>query len=100
MDGASDNILAESDDNTTDVVAVDTTIDNDETADAFKESKVIVRPDGTCEFYIDQARVLASTVFKVRTTAVLGGIVNLEKTSNDTTAKLRLDRLRVAGART
>ena len=70
-----------------------------ETAGSYKDFKIIVRPDGTAEFYVDGVRVLSSTSFAVRSTAVLGGIVNLEKTSNDTTAKVRVDRIRVAGAK-
>lgn len=99
MDGNAADILAQSDNNTIDVPAADTTIDNVTTAGAYKDFKVIGRPDGTCEFWIDRVRVLSSTAFAVRTTAVLAGIINIEKTSNDTLAKVRVERFRVAGAR-
>ena len=98
MDGASANILAQSDNNTTDVAPVDTTIDNVTTAGAYKSFKVIVRPSGTCEFWIDGVRRLAATAFAVRTTARLGAIINAEKTSDDTTAVVRILKMRAAGA--
>lgn len=95
LDGASDNILAQSDDATTDVAPVDTTIDNDSTTDTFKHFKLIVRPGGTVEFWIDGARVLASTVFAVLSTANLAAFINMEKTSDDTTARLVVKNLRI-----
>ena len=97
MDGNSANILAESDDGTTDVAAVDTTLDNVTTAGAFKDFLIVVRKDGTAELYIDGARVLAATAFGVSATGTFAGFVNLEKTSDDLTAKVRIDRLRIAG---
>ncbi len=100
MDGNAAAILAESDDNTTDVSPVDTTIVNVVAAGSFKDFKIIIRTDGSAEFYIDGVRVLSSTTFAVRSTAVLGAIVNAEKTADATTAKIRIVKLRVAGART
>jgi hypothetical protein len=97
MDGASDNILAQSDNNTTDVAPVDTTIDNDSATDVPKHLKIIVRPSGVVEFWIAGARVLATTAFAVLSTAVLAPFVNMEKTSNDTTATVTVRNLRVAG---
>jgi len=97
MDGNSDNILAQSDDNTTDVAAVDTTIDNDSTTGVAKKFKIVGRPDGTVEFWIAGARVLCSTSFALLNTAMVGAFVNVEKTSNDTTAEIILRNLRVAG---
>lgn len=47
MDGHVANILARSDDITNDVGPVDTTMDNDTTARAFKDFKIIVQPDGS-----------------------------------------------------
>lgn len=99
MDGASANILAQSDDVATDVVPVDTTIDNVVTAGSFKDFKIIVRPTGAVEFWIDGVRVLSSTTFAVAASATLGGFVNIEKTSNDTLAAMKIDDLRIAGAR-
>jgi hypothetical protein len=99
MDGNSDNILAQSDDNTTDVANTDTTIDNDSTTDVSKKFKIVVRPTGSVEFWIAGARVLSSTTFALLSTAVVGAFVNVEKTSDDTTAVLIFKNLRIgAGA--
>ena len=98
LDGNVANILAESDDGSTDVAPVDTTIDNVTTAGSYKTFQINVLTDGVCEIYIDGVRMLAGTVFKVATTAVLAATVNLEKTSNDTTAKVRIVELEAAGA--
>lgn len=97
MNGASDNILAESDDNTTDVTAVDTTIDNDSTTDVMKRFVIIVRTDGSATLWIDGSQVLSSTTFAVGTTAALAGFVNVEKTSNDTVAEVQIGDFLVAG---
>jgi hypothetical protein len=99
LDGNADKIYAQSDDNTTDVSATDTTVENDETAGAFQDFKLIIRTDGSAEFYIDGARVLSSTTFAVRSTVNLAAFLNLEKTSNDTTAVVVIDRIRIAGSR-
>lgn len=85
MDGASDNILLQSDDNTTDVAPADTTIDNDSTTDVPKHFKLIVRPTGVCECWIDGVRVLSSTAFAMLSTANVAFFANAEKTSDDTT---------------
>lgn len=98
MDGASANILAHSDDATTDVAAVDTTIDNVTTSAAWKKFKVIARIDGAIEFWIDNARVLSGTTFAIDPAiATYRGLVNMEKTSNDTLGTLMLRNLRIAG---
>lgn len=98
LDGNSDNILVQSDDNTTDVAAVDTTIDNDSATDVSKKFKIIVRPTGVVEFWIAGARVLSTTVFALLSTADVGAFVNLEKTNDDTSAEVIIKNLRVAGA--
>lgn len=97
MDGNSDNILAQSDNDVTDVAPVDTTIDNDSTTDVPKRFKIVVRPTGVVEFWINEARVLASTAFAVGAAALLAPFVNMEKSSDDTTAQILLKKLRVAG---
>jgi len=99
LDGASDNINCQSDNNVTDVAPVDSTIDNDSATDVPKRFKIIVRPDGSVEFWIDNARVLPTTAFAVSSAAVLAPFVNLEKTSDDTTALAVVARLRVAGSK-
>lgn len=83
FDGNDEDIDLQSDDNTTDVAAVDTTINN--VSGTYKHLKGIVRPDGTCEAWIDGARVLATTSFAMLSTALVAFFVNLEKTSDDTT---------------
>lgn len=97
IDGASDNILAQSDDDTTDVAAVDTTIDNDDATDIAKKFKIIIRPSGAVEFWIDGARVLSSTTFAVLSTADLAAWINLEKTAATDVPSLIFRNLRVAG---
>jgi len=97
LDGAADDVLAQSDDNTTDVAAVDTTVDNDSTTDVSKHYKIIVRPTGTVEFWIANARVLSTTTFAMLSTALAGAFINMEKTSDDTTASIIFRNLRVAG---
>jgi hypothetical protein len=97
LDGSSANILAQSDDDTTDVAPVDTTIDN--ALDTAKEFVILVRPTGAVEFWIDGARVLSTTTFAVGATAALCAFINLEKTSDDTTAVMVVDRIRVTGGR-
>ncbi len=99
MDGNSDNILAQSDDATTDVAAVDTTIDNDSTTDVAKKFKIIVRPTGAVEFWINGARVLSSTTFAVLSTANLAAFINLEKTSDDTVAEVVVTNLRIGAGK-
>lgn len=95
MDGSSANILCQSEDAGTPVTPVDSTLDNSLTVD--KELKIVVRADGSCEFYIDNSRVNSSTSFSMATTAVCAGIILLEKTSNDTTGKVLISEFEVDG---
>jgi len=97
INGGSDNILAQSDDDTTDVAVVDTGIDNDDATDIAKKFKIIVRPDGEVEFWIAGARVLSTTAFAVLSTADLAGWINLEKTAATDAPSLIFRNLRVAG---
>ncbi len=101
MDGSSANILVQSDDNTTDVANVDSTIDNVATdaAASFKDFFIICRPSGSVEFWIDQAQVLSSTTFAIGTSAVVQGFINAEKTSNDTLLEMNIARWRIAGGK-
>lgn len=98
MDGATATILCQSDNGTTDVAPTTSGLSNVTTALAYKNCIVIVRPTGAVEFWIDKVRVASATTFAVATTALLGGIVNIEKTSDDTTAVLKFKRLRICGA--
>lgn len=95
LDGLVANILAQSDDHTTDVASVDTTIDNSLTVP--KKFKIIVRPAGTVEYWIDGARVLATTAFAVLSTATLGAFINMEKVTDAGVASLIFWNLRVCG---
>ena len=99
MAGNAADILAQSDNGTTDVAPIDTTVDNVTTAvTGEKEFHVIVRPSGAVEFWIDRVRVLSSTTFAVATTALLGGIVNMVKTVGTVVPAMRIRKLRVCGA--
>jgi len=100
MDGNSANILVQSDDATTDVAAVDSTSDNVATdaAASFKDFFLLVRKNGNVTFWIDGTQILSSTTFALLSTAVVYGIINMEKTSDDTVAELNLASCRFAGA--
>lgn len=98
MNGASANILAESDDGTTDVAAADTTIDNVVTAGSRKRFNIIARPDLSCELWIDEVQVLTSTSFLLAS-GLFAAFFNMEKTSNDTTAEGVISYARAAGGR-
>jgi hypothetical protein len=95
LDGLVANILAQSDDNTTPVTPLDTTIDN--SLSVAKKFKIIVRPDGTVEFWIDAVRVLSTTAFAVLSTAMLAAFINMEKVTDAGAAELIFRNLRVAG---
>ncbi len=97
LDGLVNNILAQSDDNTTDVAPVDTLVDNDSSTDVPKKYKIIVRPDGTVEFWIAGVRVLSATTFAVLSTANLAAFINMEKVTDAGVAELIFRNLRVAG---
>ncbi len=99
LDGDAADILAESDNNTTDTGAIDTTSDNVTTdLTGYKKFKVIARTDGTVEFYIDGARVLSTTDFAVLATDDYVGFVNLEKSGGAVAAEVRIKRFRFAAA--
>ncbi len=84
MAGNSADILVQSDDGTTDVAPVNSTIDNVTTGGAFKLFEIVVRASGACTLWIDGTQVLSSTTFALLTTAVLSAVLNMEKPSNDT----------------
>lgn len=103
MDGNSQNINLQSDNNVTDVANTDTTIDNSTTAGDFYKYKIIARTTGVCEAWIDvgagYVRALSTTAFAVGSTAVLVPFINVEKTADDTLAVLRLRKFRAASGR-
>ena len=97
LDGNDENIDCQSDNDSTDVAPVDSTIDN--VADTYKLLKIIVRPTGAVEFWIDGVRVLSSTTFAVLSTAVLAPFINVEKTATDTVYSVYVQYFRVAGGK-
>lgn len=98
MDGNAAAINFRTDDQTTDTGDLDTTIVNVVTAAATKDFKIIVRPAGTVQGWINGARVLSTTSFAMLSTVKqLCGFVNVSKPSDNTTAALRLTRMRIAG---
>jgi hypothetical protein len=96
----SDNINFQSDNATTDVSAVDTTVDNDTGGGAFKKFKVIGRPGGTVEAWINGVRQLPTTVFALLSTANVAGFLNMEKTADAAVGTIIVRNLRVAGGMT
>lgn len=90
------SVFAASDDNTTVIAPADTLIDNSLTVN--KRHKVIVRPGGAVEFWINGARVLEDTVFSVGAAGLLAAIINTEKDAVVGVPEQRIRRLRVAGA--
>ena len=99
-DGNDASIFCQSDDNTTDVANTDTALDFDTATPTYRYLKIVVRPSGSVEFWVDGARVLSTTTFAVRNTVNLAPFVNMEKTSDDTTAKLLVKRIRACGGKT
>lgn len=98
IDAGSVNILAESDDGTTEVAATDTTIDYAEGATLSErvEFWIDMRDPADCQIYINGALVLGSTVFNVNAaTGPLKLLAHIEKTSAADTYELALDWLRV-----
>lgn len=109
MNGNSDNIYGWCENNNTESSEVDTTIDNDSTTDTYKDFLVIVRSSGSCELWIDSGsgfvRVLDGTTGTLTTLSVASGVslapfLNMEKTSDDTTAVWLLREMEFTGART
>ncbi len=91
-DGTSLTILAESDDGTTEVAAVTTTVDAVD--DTFVELWIDARNPADIQIYIDGVNVLPATVFKLNAaTGPMFPIVHLEKTSDAGTADVRVKRI-------
>lgn len=90
LDGSALSILAESDDGTTEVAATDTT--KDAVDDTYFEVWIDCRDIDDIQLYIDGVNVLPASVFKLdAATGPLLPIVHVEKTSNDTTADVRVE---------
>ena len=94
LDGNSLNIMAHSDDGTTDVAPVDTTKDAVDNTYAFFQ--IDCRDKADIQLYINGINVLPGTTF---TLAAFSGnllaIVHIEKTSNDVLADVRIRKLHV-----
>jgi len=93
LDGSALSILAESDDGTTEVNATDTTVDAVD--DTFFEVWIDCRDLADIQLYIDGVNVLPDSTFKLdAATGPIFPIVHMEKTSDDTTADLRVQFIR------
>lgn len=94
LDGSALSINAESDDGTTEVAATDTTVDAVD--DTYFEVWIDCRDLTDIQLYIDGVNVLPASTFKLNAaTGPLLAIVHIEKTSNDTTADVRVKRMDV-----
>lgn len=94
VDGNVLNILAESDDGTTEVAATDTTVDYAE-GTAF-EVWIDARDPSDCQLYVDGVLVLGASVFVLTdATGPLKALIHVEKTSNDTVAVVDVEFARV-----
>ena len=93
-DGTSVNLLAESDDGTTEVAATDTTIDW--TLGTPFHFMMDGRNTADIQIYINGANVLPSSVFKLNAaTGPLKLLAHLEKTADDSPGTFSIDMLRV-----
>jgi len=93
LDGTALDIKAESDDGTTEVSATDTTVDAVD--DTYFDVVFDCRDLSNCKLYINGARVLSGTTFVLSdATGPLFPIVHLEKTSDDTSADVRVEFIR------
>lgn len=94
LDGSALSVLAESDDGTTEVAATDTTVDAVD--DTYAEYWIDARNSADIQLYINAVNVLPATVFKLDAgTGPMKALVHIEKTSDDTTADVRVDFLRI-----
>jgi hypothetical protein len=84
------------DDNTTAGTETDTTVNL--VLQTAKSVKIIVRPAGTVEFWVANARVLSTTAFALAATGMLAGIINIEKSTGTGVPEVRVSKFRVAGA--
>lgn len=94
IDGASANILCESDDGTTEVAATDSTVDLVD--NQYHLLQIDCRELDDIQMYIDGVNVLPASVFKLdAATGPVFPIVHIEKTSDDTVADVRVKQLDV-----
>lgn len=94
LDGTSANILAESDDDTTEVAATDTTVDW--AAGTPVHFLIDGRNTSDIQIYINGVNVLPSSVFKLNAaTGPLKLLAHLEKSADDSPGTFSIDKLRV-----
>lgn len=93
-DGADLSIWAQSDDGTTDVAPVDTTLNAVD--DTFLELWIDGRDPTSLKLYVNGVRVLSGTTFSwAAATGPVKAICLIEKTSDDTLADVRIEDMRV-----
>lgn len=98
LDGTDLSVKCHSDDGTTDTAAVDSTVDLVD--NTYANFKIDVSDKADVKFYVNGTRVCAATTFDISAyTGTLTPIVMVEKTSDDTTFDVRVDRIRVQGQR-
>lgn len=104
LDGADLSLCCESDDGTAETAATDTTVDLVD--DTFYDFRVDLTDKSDVKFFyravgaVSWTQLLSSTTFDLSNyTGTLTPIVHVEKTSNDTTADVRLDFCRIRGER-
>ena len=90
------DLKASSDDNASPIAAADTEV-NVVLQTAFSV-KLICRPTGLCEVWVNGVRKLSTTAFSVGASGLLAGIVNIEKSTGTGVPEIRMSKLRVAGA--
>lgn len=89
LDGNALSILAESDDGTTEVAATDTTVDAVD--DTYFLLQIDARDTEDIQVYINGVNVLPSSVFKLdEATGPMKAVAYMEKSSDDTSADLRV----------
>lgn len=94
FDGTSLDILAESDDGTTEVEAANTTVDAVD--DTYFDFAFDCRDLTDIQLYINGVNVLPASVFKLNAaTGPLKLLAHLEKTSDNTTADVRISKLAI-----
>ena len=94
FDGSALDIKAESDDGTTEVAATDTTVDAVD--DTYFTLVIDARDPADIQIYLDGVLVLSGSTFKLdAATGPMKFLAHIEKTSDDTTADLRVKNVRV-----
>lgn len=90
------DLYATSDDNSS-VVLTDTT--TNVVIDTYNDFKIIIRPAGTVEFWVDGVRQLSTSSFSVGAAGVFCGLINLDKSAGTGVPNVYVDSIRVAGGR-